>query len=166
MRANPLAQSALAAVRGLCDVATPGGYREVRHVSVPQAIDAVYPYLHVRGAAAAIEFYIRVFGAREAARITSDDGRIAHAELRFGDALVMLADEHPEFGIASPQSVGGSGVTLHLHVRDLDALTQRAREAGATILREPADQPHGERQSRLRDPFGHEWLLGQEIVAR
>lgn len=166
MRANPAAQSALAAVRALCEIAAPGGYREVAHVKVPQTIDAVYPYLHVRGGPAAIEFYRRVFGATEVARITSDDGRVAHAELHLGAALIMLADEHPEFGIASPQSFGGSGTTLHMHVRDVDAMTERARQAGATILREPADQPHGERQSRLRDPFGHEWLLGQESAAR
>lgn len=75
----------------------------------------------------------------------------------------MIVDEHPEYGIRSPLAFGGTGTTIHLHVDDVDTLTARAREAGSTVLREPADQGHGERQSRVRDPFGHEWLLGQEL---
>ena len=125
----------------------------------------VYPYLCVRDAAAALDFYHRIFGAEEVLRLTESNGRIAHAELRLGPCLVMLADEHPEYGILSPIALGGTGTTLHLHVDDVDTLTARAREAGATVLREPADQGHGERQSRLRDPFGHEWLLGHELEA-
>jgi PhnB protein len=128
-------------------------------------IREVYPYLCVRDAAAAIEFYSRVFAAQEVLRLTDASGRIAHAELKLGPALVMLVDEHPEYGIRSPLAFGGTGTTLHLHVNDVDTLTARAREAGATVLREPADQGHGERQSRLRDPFGHEWLLGHELEA-
>jgi uncharacterized glyoxalase superfamily protein PhnB len=123
----------------------------------------VYPYLCVRDAAAAIEFYTRVFGAEELLRLTDRSGRVAHAELKLGPALMMLVDELPEYGIRSPLAFGGTGTTLHLHVDDVDTLTARAREAGATVLREPADQGHGERQSRLRDPFGHEWLLGHEL---
>jgi len=130
--------------------------------SVPSIRD-VYPYLCVRSAAAALEFYTRVFGAEEVLRLTDSSGRIAHAELKFGPALLMLVDEHPEYGIRSPLAFGGTGTTIHLHVDDVDALTARARDAGATVLREPADQGHGERQSRVRDPFGHEWLLGQEL---
>jgi len=125
----------------------------------------VFPYLCVRDAAAAIEFYARIFGAEELLRLTDPSGRIAHAELKLGPAVVMLVDEHPEYGIRSPQAFGGTGTTLHLHVDDVDTLTARARDAGATVLREPADQGHGERQSRLRDPFGHEWLLGHELEA-
>jgi uncharacterized glyoxalase superfamily protein PhnB len=125
----------------------------------------VYPYLCVRDAAAAIEFYTAVFGAEELLRLTSPDGRIAHAELKLGPVVVMLVDEHPEYGIRSPLAFGGTGTTLHLHVNDVDALTARARDAGAVVLREPADHRHGERQSRLRDPFGHEWLLGHELEA-
>lgn len=122
-------------------------------------IREVYPYLIVRDGARAIEFYRDVFGAVELARI--DDGdRVGHAELRIGPAVVMLADEYPELGIVGPQTVGGTGTRIHLHVDDVDTLTARAAAAGATILRGPADEGHGERQSRLRDPFGHEWLLG------
>jgi PhnB protein len=127
------------------------------------SVHEVFPYLCVRSAAAAIEFYRAVFGAEEALRLTEPGGRVAHAELRLGPATVMLADEFPEHGILSPLAFGGTGTTLHLHVDDVDAIAARAAEAGAVILRPPADQGHGERQCRLRDPFGHEWLLGHEI---
>lgn len=126
-------------------------------------ISEVFPYLCVRGGSAAIDFYKRVFGAQETLRIPGLDGRIGHAQLKFGPATLMLADEHPEFGIQSPLAFGGTGIRIHLHVDNVDALAKRAAEAGATILMEPADQPHGERQCRLRDPFGHEWLLGHEV---
>ena len=92
-----------------------------------------------------------------------DGRRIGHAELRLGPITVMLADEYPELGILSPAAFGGTGMTLHLHVDDVDALAERALRAGATMVREPADYNHGERQCRVRDPFGHEWLLGHEI---
>jgi PhnB protein len=131
----------------------------------PPLIHEVYPYLCVTGAAAAIDFYIRVFGAQELMRLTYPDGRIAHAELKLGPATLMLVDEHPEYGIQSPLAFGGTGTTIHLHVDDVDALTARALEAGATVLRAPTDEGHGERQARLRDPFGHEWLLGHQIEA-
>ena len=132
--------------------------------AIMPAIREVYPYLIVRGAAAAIEFYREVFGAEEILRMADPDGRrIGHAELRLGPLTVMLADEYPELGILSPAAFGGTGLTLHLHVDDADALAARALRAGATMVREPADYDHGERQCRVRDPFGHEWLLGHEI---
>lgn len=126
-------------------------------------VHEVYPYLCVRDAAAAIDFYTRVFGAREIQRLTDSNGRVAHAELALGPTTLMLADEHPELGIRSPLAFGGTGLTLLLHVDDVDALARQAAAAGAIVLREPADQGHGERQCRLRDPFGHEWLLGHQI---
>lgn len=126
-------------------------------------IHEVFPYLIVRGGAAAIEFYVKVFGAEETFKLAEPSGKVGHAELRFGPATVMVADEYPEAGILSPQAFGGSGVRIHLHVDDVDALAERAVAAGATIVMAPADQAHGERQCRLRDPFGHEWLLGHEI---
>lgn len=126
-------------------------------------IHEVFPYLIVRGGAAAIEFYVRVFGAEETFKLAEPSGRVAHAELRFGPATLMVADEYPEAGILSPQAFGGSGLRIHLHVDDVDALAERAVAAGATMVMAPADQAHGERQCRLRDPFGHEWLLGHEI---
>lgn len=128
------------------------------------AIHEVYPYLIVRGAAAAIEFYRTVFGAEVTMRLPDPDGRrIGHAELTLGPMTIMLADEYPEHGIRGPLAFGGTGLRLHLHVDDVDRLAERAVGAGATMLMAPADQEHGERQCRLRDPFGHEWLLGQEI---
>jgi uncharacterized glyoxalase superfamily protein PhnB len=126
-------------------------------------IREVFPYLHVRDAAAALDFYARVFGAEETFRLADASGRVGHAEMRFGPMTIMLADEHPELGLLGPLAHGGTGTTLHLHVDDVDALAARAAEAGATLVRPPADHSHGERQCRLRDPFGHEWLLGHEI---
>jgi uncharacterized glyoxalase superfamily protein PhnB len=128
------------------------------------AIREVYPYLIVRGADAAIEFYRKVFGAEEILRIRDEQrGLVGHAELRLGPATIMLADEYPDLGILSPAAFGGTGQVLHLHVDDVDSLAGRAVHAGATMVREPTDYDHGERQCRLRDPFGHEWLLGHEI---
>jgi uncharacterized glyoxalase superfamily protein PhnB len=124
---------------------------------------AVFPYLCVRGGAEAIDFYTHVFGARETSRFADESGRIGHAELALGPVTLMLADEHPELGIRSPLAYGGTGTTLHLHVADVVGMTARAEAAGAVVLRPPADQSHGERQSRIRDPFGHEWLLGQDL---
>lgn len=134
--------------------------------AVLPAIHEVYPYLIVRGAAAAIEFYREVFGAVETTRMADPDGRrIGHAELRLGPVTIMLADEYPELGILSPEAFGGTGLTLHLHVDDVDSLAERAIRAGATMVREPTDYEHGERQCRIRDPFGHQWLLGHAIGA-
>jgi uncharacterized glyoxalase superfamily protein PhnB len=126
-------------------------------------IDEVFPYLCVRGGSDAIDFYTRAFGAKELFRLTEPGGRIGHAQLKLGPATLMLADEYPEYGIQSPQAFGGTGMILHLHLDNVDAMTKRAVEAGATVLLEPTDQPHGERQCRLRDPLGHEWLLGHQI---
>jgi PhnB protein len=131
--------------------------------SAGSSIREVYPYLCVENAAAAIEFYREVFGAEELFRLTEPGGRIGHAELKFGPATIMLVDEYPEYGIRSPLAFGGTGVTIHLHVSDVDLLAARALESGATMVREPTNYGHGERQCRLRDPFGHEWLLGHEI---
>lgn len=130
--------------------------------ALPEIREA-FPYLHVRGAADAIDFYRRVFGAHETLRLDMPDGRVGHAELRLGPVTFMIADEFPEYGLRSPQTVGGTGTTLHLHVDDVDRLARRAVEAGAMLVRPPTDEVHGERQCRIRDPFGHEWLLGHSI---
>lgn len=123
----------------------------------------LFVYLIVRDAPAAIRFYAEVFGAREGLLLAEPDGRVAHAELRMGPALVMLADERPEDGLLSPLAHGGTGVTVHLHVDDVDAMAARAVARGAVLVRPPRDEPHGERQCRLRDPFGHAWLLGHPL---
>jgi uncharacterized glyoxalase superfamily protein PhnB len=120
---------------------------------------AVSVYLCARDAAAAIEFYREAFGAIETLRMTGDDGRIGHAELTIGGTTVMLADEHPEIGFVSPQTLGGSPVSLYLRVEDVDVTYDRAVAAGATGERPPADQFYGERNATLRDPFGHHWML-------
>lgn len=127
----------------------------------PSPVRELFAYLCVNDAPAALAFYREVFGARELARVEGDDGRIGHAELAFGPAVVMLADEHPEVEFLSPGTVGGTPVRIHIHVDDVDTLARRAEAAGARILRGPRDESHGERQCRVQDPFGHVWLLGE-----
>jgi uncharacterized glyoxalase superfamily protein PhnB len=122
-------------------------------------------YLCAHDAAAAIDFYRVAFEAVETLRMTADDGRVGHAEVTIGGNTVMLADEYPELGILSPQSLGGTPVTLYLHVADVDAVYARALSAGATAEREPADQFHGNRNAVLRDPSGHRWMLSQPVEA-
>jgi PhnB protein len=126
-------------------------------------IQEVFAYLRLRGAAEAIEFYTKAFGAQELMRLAEPSGRIGHAEVRIGQTTIMLADEFPEYGIHGPQALGGTTVAIHLHVDDLDGLMQRAIEAGATVVRPPQDQFYGERTATVRDPFGHEWHMGQHI---
>lgn len=122
-----------------------------------------FPYLCVRGAASAIDLYVRVFGARVGLRLDEPNGRVAHAEFTIGPMKFMISDEYPEIGIVSPAALGGTGLRIHLHVKNVDTLTRQAAAEGATVLLEPTDQAHGERQSRVRDPFGHEWLLGHSL---
>ena len=129
----------------------------------PNQIHEVFPYLRTRDGNAAIEFYKRAFGAEEQFRLAEPSGRIGHAELKFGSATVMVSDEYPEYGIHGPQASVPTGSAIHLHVDDVDSLMTRAVEAGATVVMEPKDQFYGERTARLRDPFGHEWLLGHQI---
>jgi uncharacterized glyoxalase superfamily protein PhnB len=126
-------------------------------------IREVFPYLRVKGASDAIEFYKRAFGAVERYRLTEPSGRVGHAELLFGHATVMVADEDPERGILGPQSTGGPRSFLHLRVANADTMAARAVSAGATLTRPLKDQFYGERSCVLRDPFGHEWMLGHEI---
>lgn len=123
----------------------------------------VFPYLRVRDAASAIAFYEQAFGAVESFRLCEPSGRIGHAELKFGAFTVMVSDEYPEYGIQGPQAFGGTGSSIHLHVDDVDAMTDRAVQAGAKLVMEPRDQFYGERSSKVLDPFGHEWLLGSQI---
>lgn len=127
------------------------------------AIHEAFPYLRVGKAAAAIEFYVRVFGAKEKFRLVEPSGRVGHAELELGPCTLMLSDEFPEFGIRGPGALGGTAVGIHLHVDDADACIRRAVEAGAELLRAPQDHFYGERSGSVRDPFGHEWLIGHSI---
>jgi len=119
----------------------------------------VVPYLCVKGAASAIEFYKQAFGATEVLRLAEPGGRIGHAEIRIGESRVMLSDEYPEHGILGPQSRGGATGSLALEVPDVDAVVARAVAAGAKLLNPVADQFYGERSGKLEDPFGHLWSV-------
>lgn len=127
------------------------------------AIHELYPYLCVRDAAAAIDFYVRGFGGRELFRLTEPGGRVGHAEVDLDGHTLMLSEEYPEMGVRSPDGLGATPVTMHLHVDDADALVARAVAAGATLERAPEDHFYGERSGTVRDPFGHRWLIGHSI---
>jgi PhnB protein len=122
------------------------------------------PYICVSDAAAAIEFYKEAFGAVELYRLTDPaSGVIGHAELKIGEALLMLADEFPDYGIRGPHAYGGTAVQLSLMVQDVDAVVERALDAGATLTRAVADQFYGDRHGVITDPFGHRWIVGSRI---
>jgi PhnB protein len=130
---------------------------------IPDGYHAVTPYLIVRDAARAIDWYKQVLGATELMRLNGPDGRVGHAELRLGDSTIMLADEHPEVGARSPRTVGGTPVSLLLYVEDVDARFNKALAAGATQQRPVKDQFYGDRSGTLEDPFGHVWSLATHI---
>jgi PhnB protein len=130
---------------------------------IPDGYHAVTPYLVVTDAAAALEFYAKVFGASEFLRIPSPDGKVAHAEVRIGGSVVMIADESPESTIKSPQTLGGSASLVHLYVPDVDAVAAKAVAAGAKMLIPVADQFYGDRAGRLQDPFGHVWIVSTHV---
>lgn len=131
--------------------------------SVPFGFVSVTPNLIVADAQAAIEFYKRVFGALLRLKICTPEGSVAYAELKLGDTFVMLMDEAPELQLVSPLSVGGTAVSLVYFVNDVDAVFQRAAEAGCEVLREVEDQFIGNRSGTLRDPFGHVWTLATQL---
>lgn len=126
-------------------------------------VHEVYPYLRVHNSGEAIKFYERAFGARELFRLTEPSGRIGHAEIKIGPATLMLSDEYPESGIRGPKTLGGTSFSVHLHVEDVDAAFAQAVEAGAAVVRPLQNQFYGERSGTVRDPFGHEWLLGGHL---
>ena len=127
---------------------------------IPDGYHSVTPYLTVRGAAQAIDFYKRAFGAQERERMPGPDGKsVMHAELRIGDSVVMLSDEFPGMGARSPQSLGGTHGYLFLYVEDVDTAWERAVSAGAKVTMPLADMFWGDRFGKLQDPFGHEWGL-------
>ncbi|HVQ36410.1 MAG TPA: VOC family protein [Pyrinomonadaceae bacterium] len=130
---------------------------------IPAEYPGVTPYLAVSDAAAAIEFYKTGFGATELMRLPGPDGKIGHAEVRIGKAMVMLADEHPDTGHISPSTLGGSTVKLHMYVEDVDSFFEKAVAAGAKVLIPVADQFYGDRAGRLEDPFGHVWLVSTHV---
>lgn len=125
----------------------------------------VTPYLTVHDGPAALEFYRVAFGATEVMRVVmnEDTGQLGHAEFHIGAAVFYLSDEFPEMGVVSPRTLGGTAVALHVELDDVDTAFATAIAAGATTLTEPADQPHGSRHGTLIDPFGHRWMLSQQI---
>jgi PhnB protein len=128
-------------------------------------VHEVYPYLRVHSTAEAIDFYTRAFGAMELFRLTEPNGRIGHAEIKIGRTTVMLSDEYPECGIRGPRSLGGTTFSMHLHVGDVDKAFEQAVSAGASVVRPLENHFYGERSATVRDPFGHEWLLGGHLEA-
>ena len=133
-----------------------------RKSAVPAGYNAVMPYLRVKGAAAAIEFYKAAFGAKEKFHLTMGD-RIGHAELWFGDCLVMLSDEFPDMGIVGPKTLGGTPFAMTLYVANVDKAVEKATAAGAKVIQPPEDQFYGDRTARLEDPFGHGWSIQSRI---
>jgi PhnB protein len=123
----------------------------------PDGYHSVTPYLIVKDAAGAIDYYKKVFGAQELFRLSGPDGKLGHAELKIGDSVVMLADEHPGMGALSPQTIGGSPVRMMVYVDNVDEVVPRAVAAGAKILRPVADQFYGDRAGGIEDPYGHHW---------
>jgi PhnB protein len=126
---------------------------------IPEGYHTVTPYLILDRAAEAIAFYKEAFGATEIMRMEAPEGRISHAEIKLGDSPIMLADEHPELGALSPKTIGGASVMLHVYVDDVDAMVERAVDAGAKLVRAVADQFYGDRTGSVEDPFGYRWYI-------
>jgi len=124
---------------------------------IPEGYHSVTPYLIIKGAADAIEFYKKAFGATELFRFPAPDGKIGHAEIKIGDSPIMLADEFAEMGYKGPQALGGSPVSLMIYLEDVDTVFNRAVEAGASVKEAVQDKFYGDRTGTLTDPFGHVW---------
>ncbi|PYS72938.1 MAG: glyoxalase [Acidobacteria bacterium] len=127
--------------------------------TIPEGYHSVTPYLIVRGAAEAIDFYRKAFGAVELFRFPSPDGKIGHAEIKIGDSPIMMADEYPDMGYKGPQTIGGSPVSLMIYVEDVDTVFNQAVAAGATIKEALQDKFYGDRMGTVTDPFGHVWHI-------
>ena len=130
---------------------------------IPEGYHTATPYLIVRDAARAIEFYKKAFGAKELMRMADPSGKIGHAEIKIGDSPIMLADEAPGMGHRSPESLGGSPVSILLYVEDVDAVFNQAVAAGAKVQRPVADQFYGDRTGGVTDPFGHVWYVATHM---
>jgi PhnB protein len=126
---------------------------------IPEGYHSVTPYLILSSASEAIAFYKKALGAEEVLRLDGPGGRIHHAEIKIGDSCIMLADEHPEIQALSPKTIGGSPVSIHLYVEDVDAAVARAVAAGAKLIRPVADQFYGDRTGGIEDQFGYRWFV-------
>ena len=132
--------------------------------SIPNGHHTVTPYLIIKGAAEAIAFYQKAFGAAELMRITDDSGKVRHAEIKIGDSPIMLVDEFPEYPLMrSPKSLGGTAMHIYLYVEDVDSLFEQAIEAGAKELMPVENQSDGDRRGGVTDPFGHIWWVATHI---
>ena len=130
---------------------------------IPDDYPRVIPYLSIDGAAEAIDFYSKVFGAEERVRMDAPGGKIGHAEIRIGDSVIMLADESLAMGARSARTIGGSPISLMVYVEDVDALVARAVAAGATLVRPVANQFYGDRTGGIDDPFGFHWYIATHV---
>jgi PhnB protein len=130
---------------------------------VPEGYHTLTPFLTVRDARRAIDFYKQAFGAVERGAMDGPDGKVMHAELQIGDSRIMLSDEYPSFGALSPQSLGGTGMGLHIYIDNVDAAFDRAVKAGAKVEMPVADMFWGDRYGKLTDPFGHKWSIGTRV---
>jgi len=130
---------------------------------IPDGYEGLIPSLIIDGAAEAIEFYERAFGATERLRMPMPDGKVAHAELEIGDAVIMIADPFPQSTLKPPKELGGTTMGVFLYVEDVDAAVQRAVDAGATVTMPVEDQFWGDRYGKIADPFGHEWEIATHV---
>ncbi len=131
--------------------------------AIPAGYHSITPYLTIRDARSALDFYQKALGATLVMELTAPDGTIAHAELQIGDSKIMLSEENPEWGCLSPSTLGGAGGSLMIYLADVDAAFERAIAAGGTELRPVVDQFYGDRSGTFKDPFGHTWTLSTHI---
>lgn len=130
---------------------------------IPKGFEGATPYLCCKDAARMLDFYKEAFGATELYRLPMPDGRVGHAEIKIGGAVLMLADEFPDWGSRSPLSVGGTSTTILIYVEDVDAFVEKAAKAGAKVLMPPQDMFYGDRTSKIEDPSGHYWMFSSRI---
>jgi len=131
--------------------------------AIPEGYNTVTPYLIIEGAAEAIEFYKKAFGAIELFRFPAPEGKIGHAEIKIGDSPIMLADAYPNMGYKDPKSIGGSPVSLMIYIEDVDTVFNRAVAAGATVKEAVTNKFYGDRSGSLIDPFGHVWHVATHM---
>lgn len=133
------------------------------HVSKPREYSAISPNLIVENAAAAVEFYCEVFGGTLIDKIAAEDGTIFHAEIKINDTVLMIGSEFPDLGHKSPLAYGGSPVTIHIYIDNVDDIVADAQRKGATLISEVEDKFYGDRVGTIKDPFGHEWQIATRI---
>jgi PhnB protein len=131
---------------------------------IPEGYHSLQPYLMFVNTVEAIAFFAKIFGAKEKLCMKTPEGRVAHAEIEIGDSVLMMADENPEIKAFAPPHYGGSPVSLMIYVEDCDTTYAQAIEAGATGVREPADQPYGDRMAGIVDPFGYKWWIAHSLA--